>query len=156
YNDSLSRKFMHGGRYLYAAGREIAQTTNCFLHRAEDSRESWAELLGSAVIALTTGGGIGVEYSRIRPAGTPIKRFGGTASGPVSLMSMLNEIARSVMAGGKRRSALWAGLNWQHPDIERFIGAKDWDHFTRAAKERDLNAAAMLDYKNLSVGPDDA
>ena len=151
-----TRKFMPGGRYLYSSGREIPQTTNCFLLRAEDNREAWGELVNIAIQALTTGGGIGVEYSLIRAKGTPIKRYGGTASGPIALMGMVNEVARHVMAGGKRRSALWAGLAWDHPDIEDFIAAKNWPTAVRALKEKDFNHPAVLDMTNISVRLDDA
>lgn len=149
------RKFIPGGRYLYSAGRDIPQYYNCFLLRAEDSREGWGELIRKHVMALSTGGGVGSEYSLIRGKGTPIKRFGGTASGPISLMKMVNEISRQVMAGGKRRSALWAGLNWMHPDIEEFLTVKNWSTQVRAAKEADFNFPADLDMTNISVGLDD-
>jgi ribonucleoside-diphosphate reductase alpha chain len=150
-----TRKFMPGGRYLYSAGRDLPQVTNCFLLKADDSREGWGELVNVAIQALTTGGGIGVEYSNIRPSGTPIKRYGGTASGPLALMSMVNEVARHVMSGGKRRSALWAGLNWEHADVEDFIAAKNWKTSVKALKEQDFNFPASLDMTNISVGLDD-
>lgn len=155
YEVISTRKFMPGGRYLYSAGREIPQVTNCFLLKAEDSREGWGELVNIAIQALTLGGGIGVEYSGIRPKGSPIKRYGGTASGPVSLMAMVNEVARHIMAGGKRRSALWAGLAWSHKDIEQFIAAKDWETGVKALKEKDFNFPAILDMTNISVRLDD-
>lgn len=63
------RKFIPGGRYLYSSGRSFHQVNNCFLFRAEDTREGWADLMGKATSALLTGGGIGVDYSAIRPKG---------------------------------------------------------------------------------------
>lgn len=155
YEIIKSRKFIPGGRYLAQSGKEIAQLTNCFLFNVEDSRESWSGLLYKHMMALSTGGGCGTHYGNIRGAGTPIKRFGGTASGPVSLMFMVNEVARHVLAGGKRRSALWAGLPWNHPDIEDFIKAKNWSTEIRAIKERNLNFPAPLDMTNISVCLDD-
>ena len=156
YYDVIStKKFMPGGRYLYSAGRSIAQTSNCFLLKAEDSREAWGRLLDITVQALTTGGGVGINYSSIRGMGAEIKGYGGTASGPISLMAMINEVARHVMEGGKRRSALWAGLNWQHPDIEEFIKAKNWATKIKAMKEEDFNFPAILDMTNISVCLDD-
>lgn len=149
------RKFMPGGRYLYAAGRDIPQINNCYLIRARDSREGWADLIQKHMIALSTGGGVGTYYGDIRPKGTPIKRFGGQASGPISLMSMVNEVARHVMAGGKRRSALWAGLPWSHPDVDEFITAKNWALSVRALKEQDFNFPAPLDMTNISISLDD-
>jgi len=146
-----TKRFIPGGRYLYSSGRNIPQITNCFLLRAEDSRQGWGKLLDKHATALSTGGGVGTEYSEIREKGAPIKGYGGVASGPVSLMAMVNEVARHIMAGGKRRSALWAGLSWQHPDIEQFIHAKDWDTAIRAFKEKDFNFPALLDMTNISV-----
>lgn len=150
-----TRKFIPGGRYLYAAGREFHQTQNCLLLKAEDSREGWSELLQKASMALMTGAGIGVDYSDIRPSGSIISKTGGTASGPVSLMEMLNECGRHIMHGGQRRSAIWAGLNWKHPDCEQFIRAKDWPEEVRALKEKDFNFPATLDMTNVSVILDD-
>jgi ribonucleoside-diphosphate reductase alpha chain len=149
------RKFIPGGRYLYGCGREIPQLTNCFLLKAEDSREGWGKLLAKHVNALSLGGGVGTEYTDIRASGRPIKRYGGVASGPLSLMQMVNEVARHVMAGGKRRSALWAGLAWHHPDIQAFIKAKNWSTQVKACKEADFNFPATLDMTNISVRLDD-
>lgn len=144
------RKVMPGGRYLYSAGREIPQISNCFLEQAEDTRESWAGLLHSHFMLLSTGGGVGTEYSDVRPAGAPIKTFGGTASGPIWLMSMVNDIARSVNHHG-RKAALMAILKWSHEDIFDFIRAKDWSLFTRAMKEQDFSSPAPLDQTNISI-----
>ncbi len=155
YEVIAARKFMPGGRYLYSAGREIPQLTNCFLLKAEDSREGWGNLLDKHVVALSTGGGCGTEYSSVRPKGSSISRYGGVASGPVSLMQMVNEVARHVMAGGKRRSALWAGLAWDHPDVLDFVKLKDWPTDVRALKERDFNYPAPLDMTNISVRLDE-
>jgi len=155
YKVISTKKFIPGGRYLYSAGRKIPQLNNCFLLRAEDSREGWGRLVDRHVNGLATGGGCGTEYSQLRENGAPIKGYGGTASGPISLMAMVNEVARHVLAGGKRRSALWAGLNWQHPDIEAFISVKNWSTQMRACKEADFNFPAPLDMTNISVGLDD-
>jgi ribonucleoside-diphosphate reductase alpha chain len=106
-------------------------------------------------MALMTGAGIGVDYSDIRPSGSVISKTGGTASGPVSLMEMLNECGRHIMHGGQRRSAIWAGLNWKHPDCEQFIKAKDWSPEVRELKEKDFNFPATLDMTNVSVILDD-
>jgi len=149
------RKFVPGGRYLAQAGKEVKQYNNCFLERAQDSREGWGDLLNKHVLALSTGGGVGTYYGDIREKGVPIKRFGGVSSGPLSLMSMVNEVARHVMAGGKRRSALWAGLPWWHPDVEDFIKAKNWITSVKAMKEADFNFPATLDMTNISVCLDD-
>ena len=145
------RKFLPGGRYLYAAGRDLHQTQNCLLLRAEDTREGWSELIHKSSMALMTGAGIGTDYSAVRPSGAPISRTGGTASGPLSLMRMTNEVGRNVMQGGARRSAIWAGLAWWHADIFDFIRIKDWSPEVRALKERDFTFPADLDMTNVSV-----
>lgn len=151
----VDRKFIPGGRYLYASGRGLHQTQNCLLLRAEDSREGWAELMSNAGMALMTGAGIGVDYTDLRASGTPIKKTGGEASGPIALMKIINEIGRNVMQGGSRRSAIWAGLNWKHRDIMEFIRLKDWAPEVRALKEADFNFPATMDMTNISVLLDD-
>ncbi len=145
------RKFLPGGRYLYAAGRPFHQTQNCLLLRAEDSREGWADLLHKASMALMTGAGIGVDYSAVRGEGAPIARTGGKSTGPLALMEMLNSCGRGIMQGGARRSAIWAGLNWKHPDIFKFIAVKDWSEDVRRLKEKDFNFPAPMDSTNISV-----
>jgi ribonucleoside-diphosphate reductase alpha chain len=149
----VERKFIPGGRYLYSAGRPLHQVNNCFLVKAEDSREGWAELLGKAAMILQTGGGLGVEYSQIRPFGYPIKKTGGIASGPLPLMQMINEIGRGVMQGS-RRSALIALLDWSHEDCEAFIHTKDWNEHIVAAKAEDFNSFAPMDMTNISINLD--
>ena len=134
-----TRKFMPGGRYLYASGRPLHQVQNCLLLKAEDSREGWADLLHKAAMALMTGAGIGIVYSDVREEGALIHRTGGKATGPCALMQMLNEAGRGIMQGGSRRSAIWAGLHWNHPDIHKFIQMKNWSPEVRAMKEKDYN-----------------
>jgi ribonucleoside-diphosphate reductase alpha chain len=97
-------KFIPGGRYLYYAGRKAKFWNNCYLMRSEeDTREDWANLSWKAETALMTGGGIGNDYSVYRGRGAPLGRTGGTASGPIPKMYMVNEIGRNVMQGGSRR-----------------------------------------------------
>lgn len=148
-------KFIPGGRYLYAAGRPYHQTQNCLLLKAADSREGWSDLLQKSSMALMTGAGIGVDYSDIRAKGEPIRKTGGCASGPLSLANMLNEVGRGIMQGGSRRSAIWAGLNWSHPDVHEFIQMKNWTPEVRAFKEKDFNFPAPMDGTNISVLLDD-
>jgi ribonucleoside-diphosphate reductase alpha chain len=149
------RKFIPGGRYLYASGRPLHQTQNCLLMRAEDSREGWAELLHNSAMALQTGAGIGIDYSDVRPSGSPIRKTGGVASGPIPLMNMVNEVGRGVMQGGSRRSAIWAGLRWDHGDIHKFIRCKDWTEGLRALKKDNPNQAMPMEFTNISVQLDD-
>lgn len=149
------RKFMPGGRYLYASGRPFHQVNNCLLLRAEDSREGWADLMHKATMALMTGAGIGVDYSAVRGEGMPIKKTGGLSTGPLALMQMLNEAGRGIMQGGSRRSAIFASLRWSHQDIQKFITMKNWSPEVRALKEKDFNFPATMDGTNISVALDD-
>jgi ribonucleoside-diphosphate reductase alpha chain len=150
-------KFVPGGRYLYYAGRPFKAYNNCYLLRAEeDTREEWSSVTWRAMSCLMTGGGIGIDYSRLRAAGKTLSRTGGTASGPIPLMYAINEIGRNVMQGGSRRSAIYASLNWQHPDVNKFLVTKNWTPEVRTAKEKDFNAHAPLDMTNISVNYDDA
>jgi ribonucleoside-diphosphate reductase alpha chain len=150
-------RFLPGGRYLYYAGRPYKAYNNCYLLRAEeDTREEWSNVTWRAMSCLMTGGGIGIDYSRLRPAGKALSRTGGTASGPIPLMYAINEIGRNVMQGGSRRSAIYASLNWQHEDISQFLRAKNWSPLLREQKSLDFNFPAPLDMTNISVNYDDA
>jgi ribonucleoside-diphosphate reductase alpha chain len=157
-------KFLPGGRYLYYAGRPAKFWNNCYLLRAEeDTREEWANVSWRAMSCLMTGGGIGVDYSELRPSGRPLKRTGGKASGPLPLMYAIDNIGASVMQGGSRRSAIYASLNWKHEDIPLFLRAKNWKDMPIGnglsisdAKEANFNYKAPLDMTNISVNFDDA
>jgi ribonucleoside-diphosphate reductase alpha chain len=151
YTIILERKFIPGGRYLYAAGREFHQVNNCFLFRPEDSRESWAELMYKATAALMTGGGIGADYSKLRAEGEIIRRTGGKSTGPLALMNMINEGGRYIMQGGQRRSAIWAGLNWSHNDVFKFMHMKDYSEDVKAVKTKDLMFPVPMELTNISV-----
>ena len=160
-----SMKFIPGGRYLYYAGRPFHAWNNCYLLRAEeDTREEWSAVTWRAMSCLMTGGGIGIDYSRLRPAGRALTRTGGKASGPLPLMAAINEIGRNVMQGGSRRSAIYASLNWQHEDIPLFLRAKNWRDQPAGKsgltlfdlKQDDFNFPAPMDMTNISVNYDDA
>ena len=164
------QKFLPGGRYLYYAGRTAKYYNNCYLLRAEeDTREEWSNVTWRAMSCLMTGGGIGIDYSRLRAAGKPLGRTGGVASGPIPLMFAINEIGRNVMQGGSRRSAIYASLNWQHEDITDFLKVKNWHdqvifddkqagvwYTHHDAKQFNFNHNAPLDMTNISVNYDDA
>lgn len=149
------RKFMPGGRYLYATGKPFHQTQNCLLLTVEDSRESIADLMNRVASGLMTGAGIGIVWSKLRPNGAAVKGMGGTSTGPIAFMKAVNEIGRNIMQGGSRRSAIWAGLHWNHADVFDFMKVKDWDEDIRAMKEKDFNAYAPLDMTNISIILDD-
>jgi len=150
-------RFVPGGRYLWYSGRKNSFFNNCFLLKAEeDTREEWANLVWRATSCLMTGGGIGIDYSVLRPEGKPLTKTGGVSSGPIPLMQMVNEVGRGIMQGGSRRSAIYASLNWQHEDIWDFLKAKNWSDEIKALKAADFNFPAPLDMTNISVNYDDA
>jgi ribonucleoside-diphosphate reductase alpha chain len=151
FNLMLERKFIPAGRYLYSAGRPYHPVNNCFLFRAEDSREGWAELMDKCTSSLMSGGGIGVDYSKLRERGALIHKTGGKSTGPLSLIEMVNESGRHIMQGGSRRSAIWAGLSWEHPDIKEFLRIKDWSDDLKAMKQKDPNFRLPVEGTNISV-----
>lgn len=156
-------RFIPGGRYLYYAGRDKKFFNNCYLLKAEeDNREDWAKLSWEAESCLMTGGGIGADYSVYRQEGQILKGTGGVSSGPIPKMQMINEIGRHVMQGGSRRSAIYASLNWKHPDIDQFLISKNWHDMPVGTtgqtifdvKQDDFNFPAPLDMTNISVNYD--
>tara|TARA_R100001594_G_scaffold33401_1_gene62010 strand:+ start:2532 stop:4208 length:1677 start_codon:yes stop_codon:yes gene_type:complete len=156
-------RFIPGGRYLYYAGRDKKFFNNCYLLKAEqDTREDWAKLSWEAESCLMTGGGIGVDYSVYRQEGQTLKGTGGISSGPIPKAMMLNEIGRHVMQGGSRRSAIYASLNWKHPDVDKFLVSKNWADMPVGntgqtifdIKQEDFNFPAPLDMTNISVNYD--
>ena len=150
-------QFIPGGRYLYYAGRPVHAWNNCFLLRAEeDTREEWSNILWRSSSCLMLGGGIGIDYSRLRPAGRSLSRTGGISSGPIPLMRMVNEVGREVMQGGSRRSAIYASLHHAHEDIHDFLTSKNWSDVHRSMKEQDFNFPAPLDMTNISINYDDS
>ena len=156
-------KFIPGGRYLYYSGRPVHAWNNCFLLRAEfDTREEWANVMWRATSCLMLGGGIGVDYSRIRPSGRSLSRTGGISSGPLSLINMVNETGRFVQQGGSRRSAIYASLNHKHEDIWDFLKVKNWENYPVAGtnlaevKKDHFNFPAPLDMTNISINYDNS
>jgi len=116
--------FMPGGRHWYGAGRKIQQTSNCYVAPTEDTIEGWGKAMGDVATISARGGGVGLNFSPVRPRGYPIGGMGGTATGAVSLMRVINGIGEEIKDGGGRRAALMFCLNIDHPDVEEFLDAK--------------------------------
>lgn len=96
--------FMPGGRIWYGSGRPKGQLLNCFVTGTNgDSREGWGESVKNMIIITGTGGGLGSNFSPIRPRGTSINGTGGFATGAVSLMEIMNSAGEVIKAGGGRR-----------------------------------------------------
>lgn len=119
-----TNRFSPGGRIWRGAGRRRGQLLNCFVVPAEDSREGWGDVLRNVTIISGTGGGVGINFSKIRPRGTPIRGTGGEATGAVSLMRAINAVCNELREGGGRRSALLFCLKYDHPDLMEFLSAK--------------------------------
>jgi ribonucleoside-diphosphate reductase alpha chain len=120
------QKFLPAGRILAGAGTERSVTLfNCFvMGRIEDSMNGIFSALREAALTLQQGGGIGYDFSTLRPKGAAVKGVGADASGPVSFMDVWDAMCRTIMSAGSRRGAMMATLACDHPDIEAFIDAK--------------------------------
>jgi len=118
--------FLPGGRILAGAGTEHRVTLfNCFVMGViPDSMDGIFQALRESALTLQHGGGIGMDFSALRPAGWPAASGGNTASGPVSFMRVWNEMAGTLQSLGQRRSAMMATLRCDHPDILQFVDAK--------------------------------
>jgi ribonucleoside-diphosphate reductase alpha chain len=118
--------FLPAGRILAGAGSRRAVTLfNCFvMGRIEDDLGSIFENVKEAALTMQLGGGIGHDFSTLRPKGALVKSIGADASGPVSFMDVWDAMCRTIMSAGARRGAMMATLDCAHPDIEIFVDAK--------------------------------
>lgn len=124
YKEIVSNRFMPGGRIWYGAGRPKAQLLNCFVIPISDSREGWGTFLAESLIISGTGGGVGTNFSPIRPNGFEVKGTGGVATGPVSVMRMDDAVGTELVMGSSRRMAKMWCLNIIHPDVIEFLDCK--------------------------------
>ena len=119
-------KFMPAGRILAGAGSARRVTLfNCFvMGDIPDDMSGIFEHLKEAALTMQQGGGIGYDFSSLRPKGAPVHRVGADASGPLSFMDVWDAMCRTIMSAGSRRGAMMGVLRCDHPDIEAFIEAK--------------------------------
>lgn len=119
-------RFIPAGRILAGAGSGRAVTLfNCFvMGTIPDSLEGIFEHLKQAALTMQQGGGVGMDFSTIRPKGTVVHGVGSDASGPLSFMDCWDAMCRTVHSAGARRGAMMGCLRIDHPDIEAFIDAK--------------------------------
>lgn len=120
----LDNTFMPGGRIWYGSGRPRGNLLNCFVVPTADSREGWGRTLSDTVVISGTGGGVGINFSPTRERGAAVHGTGGTATGAVSEMEMVNGVGNVLKMGGGRRVALMFGLSASHPDIVEFMNKK--------------------------------
>ncbi|HVN41863.1 MAG TPA: adenosylcobalamin-dependent ribonucleoside-diphosphate reductase, partial [Steroidobacteraceae bacterium] len=137
-------RFLPGGRILANAGTgRTATLLNCFvMGRIPDSLPGIFRVLEESALTLQQGGGIGLDFSTLRPSGAPATAAGTIASGPVSFLHVWDAMCATLLASGARRGAMMATLRCDHPDIFEFVDAKA--------------DPSVLHFFNLSVSVSDA
>lgn len=134
-------KYLPAGRITAGAGTERSVTLfNCFvMGTIPDSMGGIFEMLKEAALTMQQGGGIGYDFSTIRPKGAGVKGVAADASGPLSFMDVWDAMCRTIMSAGSRRGAMMATMRCDHPDIEDFITAK-----SDAARLRMFNVSVLI------------
>ena len=134
-------KFLPAGRITAGAGTARSVTLfNCFvMGTIPDSMGGIFEMLKEAALTMQQGGGIGYDFSTIRPKGAGVKGVAADASGPLSFMDVWDSMCRTIMSAGSRRGAMMATMRCDHPDIEDFITAK-----SDAARLRMFNVSVLI------------
>src|SRR5689334_11630098 len=133
--------FLPAGRILAGAGtRRTVTLFNCFvLGRIDDDLSAIFDSVKEAALTMQQGGGIGHDFSTLRPRGAQVKSIGADASGPVSFMEVWDAMCRTIMSAGARRGAMMATLRCDHPDIEAFIDVK-----SDPARLRNFNLSVLV------------
>ena len=119
-------RFLPAGRILAGAGTDRNVTLfNCFvMGTVPDDMAGIFDHLREAALTMQAGGGIGYDFSTLRPRGAPVKGVGADASGPLTFMDVWDAMCRTIMSAGHRRGAMMAVMRCDHPDIEAFVEAK--------------------------------
>lgn len=126
YKTLESFKFIPAGRINAGAGTDRNVTLfNCYVNGTiPDSLDGIMDMLKEAAVTMQQGGGIGYDFSTIRPNGAEVKGVAADASGPLTFMDVWDAMCKTIMSAGTRRGAMMATLRCDHPDIEAFIEAK--------------------------------
>ena len=134
-------KFLPAGRITAGAGTKRSVTLfNCFvMGTIPDSMAGIFDMLKEAALTMQQGGGIGYDFSTIRPKGADVKGVAADASGPLSFMDVWDAMCRTIMSAGSRRGAMMATMRCDHPDIEDFITAK-----SDPARLRNFNVSVLV------------
>ncbi|MEM2017065.1 MAG: adenosylcobalamin-dependent ribonucleoside-diphosphate reductase [Nitrososphaerota archaeon] len=129
YRLMVEKKFMPNSPTLFNAGTRLGQLSACFVLDIDDDIESIMNAAKDAAIIFKSGGGVGINYSKLRPEGDLVFSTYGVASGPVSFMRIIDTVTEVVKQGGKRRGANMGIIEIWHPDIENFIHSKEKENF---------------------------
>ena len=134
-------KFLPAGRITAGSGTARSVTLfNCFvMGTVPDDMGGIFEMLKEAALTMQQGGGIGYDFSTIRPQGADVKGVAADASGPLSFMDVWDAMCRTIMSAGSRRGAMMATMRCDHPDIEGFIAAK-----SDSARLRMFNVSVLI------------
>ena len=134
-------RFLPAGRIVSGAGTKRDVTLfNCFvMGDVPDDMSGIFDSLREAALTMQQGGGIGYDFSTLRPKGAPVKGVGADASGPLSFMDVWDSMCRTIMSAGSRRGAMMATLRCDHPDVEAFVEAKQ-----QAGRLRMFNLSVLV------------
>ncbi|MBX9803647.1 MAG: adenosylcobalamin-dependent ribonucleoside-diphosphate reductase [Caulobacteraceae bacterium] len=134
-------RFLPAGRILAGAGTGRAVTLfNCFvMGTVPDDLDGIFQHLREAAVTMQQGGGVGMDFSTVRPSGAPVRGVGAEASGPLSFMDVWDSMCRTIMSAGQRRGAMMGCLRIDHPDSEAFIDAK-----RNAVRFRNFNLSVLV------------
>lgn len=150
YNSIVELDFIPGGRILRNLGKLKPSTSNCNFLPIDDNIESIGETLKNYLIISSYGGGTGINFSSLRPKGTPLNTKGGASSGLVSFIEMFNDAGIRLETGGQRRAAGIGLCSVSHPEIEEFIAAKvEHDKLTQ------FNISVIIDDRFLQAVEND-
>ncbi|HYA21714.1 MAG TPA: adenosylcobalamin-dependent ribonucleoside-diphosphate reductase [Thermoproteota archaeon] len=139
YSIMATRRFLPNSPTLFNAGTLLGQLSACFVLSIEDDIESIMTAATDSAVIFKSGGGIGLNYSKLRPTGDIVFTTSGVASGPVSFMRIIDTVTDVVRQGGRRRGANMGILDIDHADIESFILCK-----SEVSKFENFNISVMV------------